>query len=703
MGAWYRARVKVALIHPPSADPTAPYLAVPMLTGFLRHHGVDVLPIDANVEAYDWLLSRAELTRCRDHIDARLATLEAHDTLDHEQQLEHATLTDTLADAHAVPHGIEQAKATLRDPIALFDAQAYADATTTIDAALRVVSAAHFPLQLDFTAWRTPLGLLTMAEVERASAPAMNPFHAWVETVLAPRLIAEGVDVVGLSTAFPGQLQAAYAFGYQLRALLPTSVHITIGGPGITQMMLRMNGTPALHDALGPFGSAVVFEGEHTLLQLLGFLDRTQAGQSFDLSNVVLRRADGTAGYRAKSSMEDLRKLPAPDFDGLPLDLYFAPRQHLTLPYDPTRGCYWGKCTFCHYGLAEVGTASYRERTVPAMVEHLRAMSDKYGTRHFYLSQDSVAPKTLDKLAQGIIAAGLDIRWGTDLKAEKYLTAERAQTLRAAGAVACAIGVESANPRVLKLIDKGPGPDVIAAAMHNLSSASVAAEAMCFTDFPTETFDEALETLQFLADREDDVAVYIVGRFGLTHGSLVAQRPNDFGIAETFEVAGDELKLGLFFTTTQRASAWKTEDEAAQIDEALSELAAIWYVRQYPWAGAVSTAHTLLHYDRYGPSVFRDLAAHEPPIIGRVLGATTLTRALRFDPRMTQAARTRDAAIWNHLVRDRRAVGRDLYSLQVAELPTVAASPSIATFTPGEPPALVPGRRPDTSPAAAYS
>ena len=39
----------VALIHPPACDPTAPYLAVPMLAGFLRAHGVDVLPVDANV------------------------------------------------------------------------------------------------------------------------------------------------------------------------------------------------------------------------------------------------------------------------------------------------------------------------------------------------------------------------------------------------------------------------------------------------------------------------------------------------------------------------------------------------------------------------------------------------------------------------------------------------------------------------------
>ena len=49
------------------------------------------------------------------------------------------------------------------------------------------------------------------------------------------------------------------------------------------------------------------------------------------------------------------------------------------------------------------------------------------------------------KLSQAIIDAGLEIRWATDLKPEKYLTQERADVLRKAGAVACALGVESGS------------------------------------------------------------------------------------------------------------------------------------------------------------------------------------------------------------------------------------------------------------------
>lgn len=67
--------MKLALVYPPTCDPTAPYLAVPMLAGFLRAHGVEVVPIDANVEAYDALLRPAPLRAMRERVERRLGTV----------------------------------------------------------------------------------------------------------------------------------------------------------------------------------------------------------------------------------------------------------------------------------------------------------------------------------------------------------------------------------------------------------------------------------------------------------------------------------------------------------------------------------------------------------------------------------------------------------------------------------------------------
>jgi anaerobic magnesium-protoporphyrin IX monomethyl ester cyclase len=686
----------VALVQPPTCDPTAPYLAVPMLTGFLRANGVTVVPIDANVEAFDALLEPTPLASLRDRIEDRLRRLDRRPSLAHAEQLELSALVRARGDAHAVPDGIRQAKNVLRDEALFFEPGAYASAVDTIDAALRVVSAAHHPLHLDFTAYRTPFGLSSMEEIARSCDAAEDPFHDWIQTTLIPRLSQARPSVIGLSVCFPGQLQPAYAFAHAIKRALP-DVHLTWGGPGVTQMLLRLSGH-RLARALGPFDSACLFEGENTLLDLVRTIDE---GRSLrELGNVVIRDKLMGARWTSRHGMEDLRALPAPDFEGLPLDRYLAPR--LVLPYDPTRGCYWGKCTFCHYGLAEVGTAAYRERDVAIAVEHLRGMSAKYGTRHFYFSQDSVAPKTIVKLAKAIADAGLSIRWATDLKPEKYLTAERAEVLRAGGAVACALGVESGSPRVLELIDKGAPIEVVANVVERLNDAGIAAEAMCFTDFPTETHDEACATLDFLADHRARLGVYIVGEFGLTHGSLVAQSPEKFDIQETWELEGDELGLGIFFAPE---SPWKTDDERADIDDRLAELSSGWALRPYPWAGAVSTAHTVLYYDRFGSSAFRDLA--ERGVEAQIYGTKSFEGELAYDPAVAERADARNAAIWMELVTEQRRIGRKPYDALASGAPRLKRSAKGVrlVFTAGEPPVPVrpqrSGRRPSHAPNAA--
>ncbi len=660
-----------------------------MLTGYLRREGAIVLPIDANVEAWDELLAPRALANVRDRIESRLAELETRGSLDHAGQLEYAALYAAVAEAHAVPRGIAEAKRVLRDPESFYDPEQYGDAVTTIEAAQRVISAAHHPLHVDFTAYRTPFGLLTPEEAAREAAPEHNPFFAYVRDQLGPRLTSAGVKVIGLSVCFPGQLQPAYAFAHQLKAMFP-GVHVTCGGPCITQMLIRLKGS-ALARALGPFDSAVVYEGERTLLSLVRAIE--QGASLRDIPSLVQRDALLGARFAPGPGIEDLSELPAPDFDGLPLERYFSPE--LVLPYDPTRGCYWGKCTFCHYGLAEVGTASYRERPVADMVAHLEQLRARHQTRRFYFSQDSVAPKTLLKLASGLIEAKLDLRWGTDLKPEKYLTAERARVLADAGAIACALGVESGDDRVLALIDKGPPVAVVADVIDNLAGAGVAPEAMCFTDFPTESRDEALSTIGFLRDKQEQLGLFIVGEFGLTHGSLVAQDPPAFGLRETWQLRGDEMGLSLFYEEKEPA---KTDADREVVNAALDELTSDWLLRTYPWAGAVSTAHTLLYYDRLGASAFRDLAKVRR---GVVLGAQPLRRTARFDVQRAGAAAERDAEIWSELVHDARAVSRRLYGRRAGKAPALAATSREYLLAPGRAPLEQrPARRKDTRPNA---
>jgi hypothetical protein len=422
----------------------------------------------------------------------------------------------------------------------------------------------------------------------------------------------------------------------------------------MTQILVRLEGA-AQDRAVGPFSSAVIYEGEHALLALARAVHR---GEDPCANGRVIR---GT-------TVEDMSTLPAPDYDGLPLDRYLAPE--LVLPYDPTRGCYWGVCTFCHYGLAEVGTARYRERPVATVLDHLEALTKRHGARLVYLSQDVFSPRIATAIARGIRERGLAVRWGTDMRPERSLTKERCEELVAGGALSTSLGVESASPRVLTMIDKGIPVEDVRSAVQNLAAAGVAVEAMCFSDFPTETTREAMDTVRFVDALADDLSLFILGRFDLTHGSLVAQRPGDFGIREVWGVEGDELATGLFFDEKRRRRRAADEE---RLEAAVATLASRWRLHRYPWAGALSTAHTMLWYAHHGVDVFRRLGGTPP---ARVPGAKALVARSRYDAVAIAAeAAEAEGAIWHELVRVRRSVRRADYEALAATVPPARPSP----------------------------
>ena len=110
----------IALIYPPTCDPTAPYLSLPALTAWLRAHGKKVLPIDANVEAYDKLLQGEILEELIKKIRAALGKLDKKPFLDHRDQLCYARLRETEKNCSWVPGAMDDAVAGKKSISCLF-------------------------------------------------------------------------------------------------------------------------------------------------------------------------------------------------------------------------------------------------------------------------------------------------------------------------------------------------------------------------------------------------------------------------------------------------------------------------------------------------------------------------------------------------------------------------------------------------------
>lgn len=60
-----------------------------------------------------------------------------------------------------------------------YDPKQYETATSVIEHALALVSAAYSPLSLDFSRYRTPFALLNRQEIRADAHPERNPFHEY--------------------------------------------------------------------------------------------------------------------------------------------------------------------------------------------------------------------------------------------------------------------------------------------------------------------------------------------------------------------------------------------------------------------------------------------------------------------------------------------------------------------------------------------
>ena len=118
-----------------------PYLALPVLTGFLRSHGVDVIQRDLNLETYDTVLTRTYLEQMLERLRA-----------DYPRK-RNSALPDKVAWAFAegprLAAQIDASKAVFRSP-AFYDGDKSLAAFTVVMQSLELASLPYFPAQLDF-------------------------------------------------------------------------------------------------------------------------------------------------------------------------------------------------------------------------------------------------------------------------------------------------------------------------------------------------------------------------------------------------------------------------------------------------------------------------------------------------------------------------------------------------------------------------
>lgn len=579
--------IRCALLYPPTTDPTGGYHSLSYLATAVRaERDYDISIIDANIEAVLWCAREGSIASIQNRLNDTLTRLRRRATW---TKSNFRAYREAVFGTHLTSASIATAMATLRDPEAFWHYDRYYDAARTVARWLDVLKAQVKPVVGDGAS--SLKANLNSSAFYRDAATLQTfggPFRDYFREELIPRLERDGVNVVGIGVTYRSQFPGALYLVSQLRTLLPRT-RLVLGGTHISQVWKFSRQSDAFLSLLKLVDAIVVGEGEHALIDVLD----AYAGGREPEGQGILTKNRPTPDSKWAPRYENVDALTTPSFGDLPWDLYLSPERMVC--YSPTRGCYWDRCTFCDYGLADDRpTSPWRQRSVEHVVEDLEAISRE--AKFVYLAVDVIAPAYLVRLARALIDRRVNIRWGAEIRLERYFNDENCALLRDSGCIAASVGFESGNQRVLDLIDKGTRVDEVKRVVRTLSNAGIGVQIMGFTGFPSESYSEAVESIRLLEELREHWTFGGLGTFGLTAGAIVAKQPDKFGLVSVRTRSQDDIHSQLDF---DEAVPSKSPEEQLDIDRRCAQLIHPLQLDR-PFMGGIDTPHTYFYLERFG-------------------------------------------------------------------------------------------------------
>lgn len=277
--------------------------------------------------------------------------------------------------------------------------------------------------------------------------------------------------------------------------------HVVVGGPHATALPSECLET---NDAI----DCVVFgEGDLTVTELV---ERLLAGKDLaGVKGIYYRRDGRVAANPAREQVKDLDSLPMPAWHLLPMRRYRSfveAEARRIIHIMGSRGCF-NDCNYCHSTKMWGPTVRWHSAgRILREIDHLRA---NYGIEFFQFFDDVF---TLDKnrvkvLMDEFRRRGLRNRWICSTRID-LLNEEIVRDLRHGGVHHVAIGIETVNDRLLKVINKNVTKQQTLETMALCAKHGLRVLGMFILGLPGETAEEALETIDFVRRTPFHFAVF---------------------------------------------------------------------------------------------------------------------------------------------------------------------------------------------------
>jgi radical SAM superfamily enzyme YgiQ (UPF0313 family) len=288
-------------------------------------------------------------------------------------------------------------------------------------------------------------------------------------------------------------------------------------------------------------GLTAVFGGEADLILPELVRNVITSGDLLKFPGVML--PDGQVAAEAPP-LQDLDRLPVPDFTDFPWDRY----RMRVIPLMAGRGCGWSQCTFCS-DIVSASGRTFRSRSAAVILNEMRELASRHQARHFIfldlkLNSDL---KVWRKIIEGVQASVPDAEWiGTvhvDKRSDNGLSAADLRAAVAAGMRRISFGFETASQRLLNKMHKGSLVENYRQFVVNAFEAGLSVRCTAFQGFPGETAEDIDETRKFFDQYSQYIDRIRFNAFSVLAGTPIYTSLHDAShdYAELVEIADDTL------------------------------------------------------------------------------------------------------------------------------------------------------------------
>jgi hypothetical protein len=499
------------------------------LKSYLQLSGIEVVQVDASIEALHFLLSPARIER-----DLLPGLRKFREELSDAQRDEILQNRFTGAEPFDSGDPVEAIRRRVRESWTetgfRIDKNRFEDQLRDLNDALLVSCVRYYPAIVTLNRCR--------ADCTFFDDPLNDPYMEYYRRVLIPRLKSLRPGLVGISYSYEQQLVPGLSLSREIQRCI--DVPLVAGGSFFSILCKTMAAVKGAHtvsldgasswedsrrvmsELLLPFG--IRMEGEEPLLELCR---RTEHGESCrDIPGLVF--VDGESRsivLNSVGSSLDGATLPILDLDGLPLGEKYLSKVPMA-PLHSSRGCYWKRCAFCdHYSVID---DRYRELDPQTVVATLGGYRDR-GVEFAVFCDECMSLSMLKTLSRTIPNSGIKIRFGTQMRIERDLP-HLLKAAADAGLLFLSLGLESGCSRVVSLMEKGYDHDTAQSVLDTCAEDGILVEFHVMFGFPTETYAEAQETITFLERNHEKIACIRTNAWFLESASPIGRNPVRYGV-----------------------------------------------------------------------------------------------------------------------------------------------------------------------------